>query len=258
MFASMRMILLLLLWSPVMALGLEHPFTALAVKQLPGKAESQAMIYVTADRVRMEYPSGSGHRVEITHLKTGDAFVLLPEQRIYTRHTAAPAVLEQMQQAGGAETPCVRPSKAKCTKLGEESLFGRQANKWEMVVEHEGQQYRSLYWIDTERQMPLRQVWADGTVSELRPVGETTREGRNTEKWQLSMRLPDGRTHSAEQWFDSQLKIMTAEIIPGGYKRELRNIEVGPIDPALFEIPQGYRQVRADNVQPGGESQRRQ
>jgi hypothetical protein len=198
----------------------------------------------------MEYRSPAGDVVEITDTTDGHAFVLMPQQKVYAQRQAAAAVITQLQQASRPATPCVAKPQAVCNKLGEETLFGRPVDKWEMVIEQQGHSYRSLYWIDTERFMPLRQLLADGTVTELRPVGRERRGSRDTEKWQLETRRPGGQTHTAEQWYDTELQIMTAEIMPGGYRRELQDIVVAPQDPALFRIPAGYRQVPVQNLAP--------
>jgi hypothetical protein len=153
--------------------------------------------------------------------------------------------MEQIRQSQGPQSPCVGNPEAQCRQLGEETLFGRPAVKWEMAVEYQGRTYRSLYWLDKERFTPLRQMWADGTVSELRPVGLEKLDSRPTEKWEMVTRRTDGKTMTATQWFDTELGIVIREELPGGYLRELRDIQVGPQDPALFEVPAGYREVPA-------------
>lgn len=240
----------LLVSSSASALGVNHPFSATAVQQLPGQPERQARIFVTADKVRMEFPTGQGVRAEITDLATGTAYVLLTLQQVYMQRQATPAVLSQWRQASGQFTPCVAQPQAVCNKLGDETLFGRPVEKWEMVIEHQARSYRSLYWIDTERFMPLRQLLADGTVTELKSVGREMRGSRDTEKWYLETRRPDGQAYTAMQWYDTKLQIMIAEVIPGGYRRELQDIVVAPQDAALFSVPAGYRQVTVEDPDP--------
>lgn len=240
-----------LLATSAYAQGASQPFSATAVQQLPGQPERRARIFVTPDKVRMEYPETAGGRIEITDMKGGRAYVLLPRQRVYAPREMTRTVVAQMQQSGRTTDPCAAQPLVQCAKLGDEQLFGRPVEKWQMVVEHEGRSYRSLYWVDTERFMPLRQIWADGTVTELQPAGQERRGSRHTEKWQLVTQAPDGRKHTAEQWFDPELQIMIAESLPGGYRRELRDIRVADQDPALFRVPEGYRQVAAEATSSG-------
>lgn len=246
-----------LLMSSALAMGVNHPFSATAIQQLPSQPARQARLFVTPAKVRMEYRSPVGDVVEITDMEDGQTLVLIPQRRIYAQRQAAAAVINQLQQARRPATPCVGQPEAVCNKLGEETLFGRPAEKWEMVVEYQGRSFRSLYWIDTERFMPLRQLLADGTVTELRPVGNEKRGSRDSEKWQLETQRPDGQLHKAEQWYDTELQIMVAEIMPGGYRRELQDIVVAPQDPALFSVPAGYRQVPAQNLSPRSAMQQR-
>jgi hypothetical protein len=93
--------------------------------------------------------------------------------------------------------------------------------------------------------MPLRDVWPDGSVSELKLVGTTVLDGRNTEHWQRSVTRPDGEQQVSQQWYDPELRIVTREELPGGLFRELKRIEVGPQPPALFTVPADYQRVEA-------------
>lgn len=225
-------------------------FSATAVQQVPQQPERVARMAVAADKVRMEYSDGGQRVVEITDLSAGRALRLWPESRTYVVQQAQPQVLEQLRQSRQPTTPCVGAPQARCTKLGDEVLFGRVVAKWEMVVEHQGRDYRSLYWIDRERFMPLRQLWADGTLTELRPDGQDRLDGRATERWQMVTRRSDGQSMTASQWLDSELQMVIREELPGGYLRELRDIRVAPQDPALFQVPAGYRQVQTPVAAP--------
>jgi hypothetical protein len=225
-------------------------FSATAVQRMPHQAERLARMSVTPDKVRMEYTKDGQRIVEITDMTAGRTLRLMPDSQSYSVQQAKPQVMEQIRQSQRPATPCVGVPDAVCNKLGEETLFGRLSEKWEMVVEYQGRTFRSLYWIDKQRFMPLRQIWADGTVTELRPSGQEQLGNRATEKWQMVTRRTDGKTMESSQWFDPDLQIVIREELPGGYLRELRDIRVGPQDPALFQIPAGYRQVEAPAAAP--------
>lgn len=220
-------------------------FSAVAMQRMPQQPERLARMAVTPGKVRMEYSDGGQPVVVITDLEAGRAVRLSPDSRTYAVQQAQPQVLEQIRQSRQPTTPCVGVPQARCNKLGDEVLFGRPVTKWEMVVQHQGRDYRSLYWVDTERFMPLRQLWADGTLTELRPGGAEQLGGRATERWQMVTRRSDGQSMTSSQWLDTELQIVIREELPGGYLRELRDIRVAPQDPALFQVPAGYRQVQA-------------
>lgn len=215
-------------------------FSALAVQVMPGQKARQARMFVTPQFVRMEFENQGEQTIEITDLKAGRSLLLLPQKRLYTVRDAPEGVMQQMQQKQGGGNPCVYQVGAVCKKTGSETVFGRRTEKWEMTVEHQGKTYRSLYWVDSERHMPLRQQWADGTVSELRPVAEVELNARATEKWQMVTTPADGKVQTSTQWFDKELQMVIREELPGGYSRELRDIRVGKQDLKLFDLPEGY------------------
>jgi hypothetical protein len=236
--------LLLALFAPMASAALPGvEFSATAVQQAPNQPVREARMVVTPDKVRMEYKDKDQTLIEITDLAAGRSLRVMPDSGTYEVQQARPQVLEQIRQAQGPKSPCVGNPQASCKQLGEETLFGRPVVKWEMAVEYQGRTYRSLYWLDKERFMPLRQMWADGTVNELRPVGKEMLGSRATEKWEMVTKRSNGQTTTATQWFDVELGLVIREELPGGYLRELRDIRVGPQDPALFEVPAGYRQV---------------
>lgn len=61
----------------------------------------------------------------------------------------------------------------------------------------------------------------------------------------MTTTLPDGTAKTSTEWYDKELKIVIREELPGGYVREMRDIVVGPQDPGLYLVPQGYQQVAA-------------
>lgn len=220
----------------------EMQFSADAVQMSPDRQLRSARMYVGDQRVRMEYERDGRRVAEIVDWARGRAVLLLLDQRTYMEQQA-PAAAVPPQSVGTDANPCRAAPELQCRRLGEETLFGRRVDKWEMVALQDGQPQRSLHWIDPERQMPLRQLLPDGTVSELRPLGVETADGRQVEKWEQSTAHPDGSRQSALQWYDPQLKIAIREELPGGFYRELRNIRVARQAPELFEIPAGFQRV---------------
>ncbi len=93
--------------------------------------------------------------------------------------------------------------------------------------------------------MPLRDVWPDGSVSELKLTGMEVLDGRKTESWQRTMTDAEGKQSTSKQWYDPELRIITREELPGGFYRGLKSIEVAPQPPALFTAPADYKRVEA-------------
>lgn len=231
-------------------IGPNVPFSAQAVQKAPGEDPHSAEMHVSDNKVRMEYSRNGNRMIEIIDLDAGKSYLLFPSQQQYMMQQAPPQLREMVTQSSGQANPCMGNPEAKCRQLGTETVFGRKTVKWEMVVEREGQTLRTLLWIDTQRQMPLRQLWPDGTVIELSPQGMATLQGRQTEKWEMNVMQPNGETMTSQQWYDPELKIIIRDEMPGGYLRELRNIEVGSQDPSLFQVPDNYQQVKPPSNPP--------
>ena len=223
--------------------GTKVPFSAEAIQQMPGEETHNTRIFVAADRVRMEYSRNGNRLVEIVDLDAGRSYLLLPSQREYILHEA-PAHLRELGKSTSLQAnPCAANPQAQCDRLGEEQVSGRDAVKWQMVVEADGRPMRSLIWIDKQRKLPLRQLWPDGTVVEMSRQGQERLDGRQTEKWQMQLMRSDGETLTSQQWYDLELQIIIREQLPGGYSRGLRNIEVGEQPPELFQVPSDYQRV---------------
>lgn len=233
------------IFSMVAVAGHAVEFSAQAVQSTPGQPMKVARIYVGNDRVRTEYEQNGLEMIEIIDIRTRRSILINSQRRQYIERQASTQIIEGTNQEAKPANPCSALPDARCNKLGQENIFGRTAQKWEVINDYKGQTIRALLWIDTENSMPLRQILPDGSVSELKPVGEDKLNGRTVDKWETITTLPDGTTTTAQQWLDRELKIGVREELPGGYMRELRNIKVAPQNAELFRIPAGYQQIQA-------------
>lgn len=229
--------------------GPKQPFHAQAVQQVPNQPPKVAEMHVDPHHVRMEYRMQGRRVLEIIDLDRHQAVTAFPDLGVYVEMKAPENVIRQATQGGGMQSPCDAVPNATCRHLGQEKLFGRVADKWEMTYRKDGKTLRALYWIDRSRRMPLRQVFPEGTTMEMKPAGTEVVNGRQTEKWVMTTTRPDGQVITSYQWYDPQLGIAIRETLPGGYLRELRNIRVGPQDPSLFRLPQGLRKVDMAQLQ---------
>lgn len=225
-------------------------FSADAVQRIPQKAPVQARMYAGKDAVRTEYSRDGQQVIEIVYPGQGKRVVMFPSQGTYMEQSAGKPA---KKGAAADSSPCADLAEASCTKMGTEQVHGRDTVKWEVSRAVQGQQpVRSLHWIDRERSLPLREFFPDGTLSELRQVGGETLHGRQAEKWEHTVTMPDGNSVVSNQWYDPELKITVREEMPGGYLRELKNVKVGAQDASLFDIPAGLRKIEPPPPQTGG------
>ena len=220
-------------------------FSAQAVQSAPDGKSRQANMYVGDNQVRMEHRRDGADMVQIYDMKSRRALVLVPQQKVYMQRDLPEGAAVNPMLPQGKYDLCSAFPGADCKQVGRETLFGRSVSKWEVNVVQEGKTLRSLHWIDEQRSMPLRDVWPDGSVSELKPVGTAVLDGRKTEHWQRTVTRADGEQKVSQQWYDPELRIVTREELPGGFFRELKNIEVAPQPPALFTVPGDYQRVEA-------------
>lgn len=73
-------------------------------------------------------------------------------------------------------------------------------------------------------------------------LGIETVNGRRTEKWEITMSRGQ-QSASSIVWVDRTLAMPVREELPGGFVRELRNIQVGPQPTTLFQVPRTYKRV---------------
>lgn len=218
-------------------------FSAQVVKSTPGQKTHHSQIYVGDNQVRLEYEKDSQTKVEIYDMKNQRALLLVPEQASYMERKVPQEEQTNPMLPPSDSNPCSRIREAKCKLLAIESLYGREVSKWEMVLSHEGKTLRSLHWMDAERHTPLREQWPDGTVSELRLMGDEMLSGRATERWEMKTTRPDSKPMQSTRWYDPELQIAIREELSGGYFRELRDIRVAPQPDHLFTVPADYQRV---------------
>lgn len=219
-------------------------FTADAVQITPDRGTMQTKIYVGKDAVRNEYQVNGQTFIEIVRQKNRDRIVINPARKEYVIQPGGNVSLPVSNRQRIGETPCAGVANVTCRMLGKEQINGRMTEKWEFIQNVNGRELRSLHWIDSKKRFPIRQMFPDGTVSEMKLLGSEERDGRKVEKWEVIMTRPDGQQMRSLQWHDSELDMAIREELPGGYVRELRNIRPGKQPARLFEIPEGYREVR--------------
>ena len=218
-------------------------FSADAVQKAPARPEYHARMYVSKHAVRTDSELNNTPVIEIVNSKQQTRLLLVPKEKVYVQQKSNKPTKQAVANESAPKKPCKGLTDTTCKMLGKEKINNRQTEKWEFVINRNGQNYRSLHWIDEERRMPVREFFPDGTVTELLLQSKEKMNGRQTERWLMQTTHADGQQISSTQWYDPELKISIREEMQGGFIRELRDIKTGKQDKKLFEIPAGYKKV---------------
>lgn len=224
-------------------------FSADAIQTVPGKPEMRAKIFVGKNAVRNEYQINGEKYIELVRQGKNGKVILNPQKKEYIIMQGAPANLPFLaQNKSKKSSPCEGIKNVTCRKLGAEQINGRKTEKWEFINKVNERELRSLHWIDNKENFPIRELFPDGSSSEMRLLGNEQLNNRATQKWEMVRMSPDGQKQHSMQWHDKQLKIAIREVLQGGYMRELKNIKVGKQNSNKFKIPDNYRQVTQQQV----------
>ncbi len=216
-------------------------FSAEMVQLNPGGETVSGRVFVGKRHMRTELRQGGDTIALIADSESGSNLLLNLEQRTYLLQQGRPNV--DVKSGRGERNPCEEVEGALCERLGEEQLNGRPASKWQITLgSGEGAQ-KVTQWLDKQRGFPLRTLSEGGQQAEMRLLGRETLAGRSVEKWQVSVNRPEQEVVRTTQWYDPALCLAIKEIFPGGRVRELKQIELGEQSPALFVVPEGFKQV---------------
>jgi hypothetical protein len=227
-------------------------FSAETVSRGPDGQTSTGKMYVGANRMRVEMSHQGQEMIRIHDQNRQTEWMLLPDRQAYMERSApmggtAPGSMP----APSAETnPCQGIEGLNCTRTGEEDVAGRRSVKWEMSMTHEGKTLTGAQWLDVERGLPLKYQMPDGQAMELRMLGTESIAGRAVEKWEMTTTVPNEQPVQSLQWYDPELKLAVREEFPGGFVRELTNIQVGPQPDELFTVPAGYSRMEPPPAPP--------
>jgi hypothetical protein len=229
-------------------------FSADVIQTIPQQGDLQGKIFVGKDRMRTEFKVNDQTMIQIVDTGQGTAYMLNTQNRSYIQRKAGPG--DRLPGSGNLQVdkPCAGMPDITCRKLGTEEVYGRSADKWEFENTTQAQSGKLLFWLDRERRIPVRQMMPDGALIEMRLVGNENINGRETEKWEISMQRVGGQNRVSHQWFDPELDTNVREEQPGGYMRELSNIIIGAQPAELFAVPAGYKEITIaqDNGQGAG------
>ncbi|MBK1719929.1 hypothetical protein [Thiocystis violacea] len=223
------------------------PFSADMLSRGPNDQVTTGKMYVGESRMRIEMSQQGRDVIRINDQDKRMEWILFPDQKGYMERSVAqgeepPA---SMPTPSAETNPCEGLQGLNCRRVGEEDVGGRAAIKWEMTVTNEGQTLTGAQWIDVERGLPLKYQMPNGQSMELKMLGAESIGGRAAEKWRMTTTAPNQQPVETFQWYDPQLKLSVREEFPGGFVRELGNIQIGPQPDDLFRVPEGYSKMDA-------------
>ena len=217
-------------------------FSADTVESGMQGSEQTGKLYVGKDRIRTEVDINGQSLIQIIDLKSQEALMINTREKSYLRRQAGGGDMAPAHKADAA-SPCTGMQNITCEKAGKDQVHGRPAMKWEFTSSAGGSGGSMTIWIDEQRGIPTRQVMPDGSSIEMRMLGPETVAGRETEKWELVVTGPDGKSNTSYQWYDPVIEMNIREEGGNGFYRELSNIRIGSQPDSLFRVPAGYKEV---------------
>ena len=94
-----------------------------------------------------------------------------------------------------------------------------------------------------EHPIKPRDVIASGTAGEVerKPLGQEAVNGKPADKFEVTYDY-EGERSSVYEWVDPSLGMpVKIAAVDGSWSMEYRNIQTGPQEESLFEIPDGYQ-----------------
>ena len=231
-------------------------FSAEMVQRGPDGKTTVGKIVKGEAKMRTEAVHQGQTMVRIGDEQRGLEWILFPERKSYLeRSTLGPD--GKLPPKPTAQDPCGGLPGLSCKAKGEERVAGLPALVWDITVSQQGQTATLTQWIDKERgpAFTLRQTMADGAKVERAFLGQEDLAGRKTEKWEIQMTGPDGKSMKTTEWYDPELRMAIKQEYPGGIISELINISVGPQAAELFTIPAGYNRMEMPQGGPAGAPQ---
>lgn len=125
---------------------------------------------------------------------------------------------------------------------------------------HIFRQDRNVLWIvlpESKAYMEIRCRPERNAIVEEKVVGEVSRrivgteivDGRPTVKYEITYE-DDNRIKKIFQWMATDINFpVKISAVDGSWSNEYKNIRIGPISDALFEIPAGFEKVAVPEMQ---------
>lgn len=232
---------------PGLSAGAQNPqtYSAIAIHALPGQEETYGKIVKSGQNLRLEFRQDGRDIIQILRPSEGAMYILDPYTKSYFE-VLGPAVPKA--DIDGYQSPCPNQTESpNCQKLGVDTVNGVPVERWAMTSAQD-QKPLVILW-DSTRRRALRQDFPTGGSMIMAFKSMEDLNGRTAEHWAITLSLPGMETQTGDWWFDPKLRVAVRENLPSGESRSLKNIVVGPVDPANFQIPAGW--AKQDVPAPG-------
>ncbi|MCP4075957.1 MAG: hypothetical protein GY744_07220 [Gammaproteobacteria bacterium] len=220
-------------------------FTANAVMSTPGRADVSTYLYYSTGRIRKEFFYYGEPVIQILDANKHISLMCFTDQTLCYENKTLEEINIGIEKA--ITTPCENNSALSCENLGLVEINQRHAVKWKITAKEGESEKVSNLWLDKELNIPVKHTLFNGTIIELKWLGDEKLNNRETDKWAQTIKLANGETLESFQWFDKELKISIRETFPNGNSQELQHIVVKEIDNKLFSMPVGYEKKSMNN-----------
>ncbi len=219
-------------------------FTADAV-QIRGENISHAKMYWLDGNVRFEYTEDGVPMAQIFDNKNDKVIWLDNENKFYLEKDMPDS--EKVVAGSGAYKkgnktidPCKQFADAECVFLKRTKMNGRDADKWLITLNNNGNDFHIFQWIDVQYKNILRQENSDGSGLSVEIKDDQNINARKVRKLTLIAFSATGNQKKAIQWYDNELNIVVKQEYQSDVVDELRNIKIGKVGKKLFSIPGDY------------------
>ncbi len=228
--------------SPLLAQTLPS-FSAETVQTAPDQPDRTGKITKSGQFLRLEFEQDGQQIVQILRPTEGLTYVLYPATQRYLEQHGP----EQPEEFADSYTPpcptAAEQNGLQCRRLGLEVYQSIPVERWHIGAEGDPGQMLILW--DPSRKRALRQEMSNGTLVLMTFLGMQKIEGRDAEHWVTEVSHQGSATMRNEWWYDGELKLVLRETLPDGTRRKMQNIIVGPVDPRLFTVPDGWQRLEA-------------
>lgn len=218
-------------------------YTAETVQTAPDQPDRVGIITKSGQLLRLEFEQDGQKIIQILRPTEGLTYVLFPATQSYLEQRS-PAQPEEF--ANSYTPPCpteAEESGLQCRRLGLEVYQSIPVERWHIGAEGDPSQMLILW--DPTRKRALRQEMSNGTLVLMTFLGRQEIESRETEHWVTEVSRQGVATMRTEWWYDPELKLVLQETLPNDTRRKLQNITIGPVDPSLFTVPDGWQRIES-------------
>ena len=214
-------------------------FVADAVQKYPGHEERRGKLFVSEWGTRFEFFSKNQKVIQIIQPAKGLYRLLFPATRTYFEIKSTPALSYKGQHL---IAPCRTTKLRECRKKTERKTPTSVIEHW--LVTYKGMGKIGEIWWDRARHLVVRQIFPDGSTMVAQMDKARRFEGRRVEPWKMTLVKADGRKLQSYMLFAPDLGLPIMEQGSKGSIKELHAIKRQALNPALYEIPDGYKKIR--------------